>query len=71
MTRPNSSARSLQRTGAQGALHDFGAGAAAFGYLKSLPANCLKIDGQFIRHLLTDPLEQAAAKCFVDVPRGV
>ena len=71
MTRPNSSARSLQHTGAQGALHDFGAGAATFGYLKSLPENCLKTDGQFIRHLLTDPLKQAGVKCLVDVAHAV
>ena len=63
--------RALRRTGARVALDDFGAGAATFGYLKSLPADCLKIDGQFIRNLLTDPLDQAAVKCFVDVARAV
>ena len=63
--------RAMQSTGARVALDDFGAGASTFGYLKSLPVNYLKIDGQFIRHLLTDPLDQAAVKCFVDVARAV
>jgi diguanylate cyclase (GGDEF)-like protein/PAS domain S-box-containing protein len=63
--------RALQCTGARIALDDFGAGASTFGYLKSLPVDYLKIDGQFIRHLLTDPLDQAAVKCFVDVARAV
>ena len=63
--------RALQRAGARVALDDFGAGASTFGYLKSLPVNYLKIDGQFIRQLLTDPLDQAAVKCFVDVARAV
>lgn len=63
--------RALQRTGACVALDDFGAGASTFGYLKGLPVDYLKIDGQFIRNLLTDPLDQAAVKCFVDVARAV
>jgi diguanylate cyclase (GGDEF)-like protein/PAS domain S-box-containing protein len=63
--------RALQRTGAHVALDDFGAGASTFGYLKSLPVDYLKIDGQFIRHLLTDRLDQAAVKCFVDVAHAV
>jgi EAL domain-containing protein (putative c-di-GMP-specific phosphodiesterase class I) len=63
--------RALQRTGARVALDDFGAGASTFGYLKSLPVDYLKIDGQFIRHLLTDRLDQAAVKCFVDVAHAV
>jgi EAL domain-containing protein (putative c-di-GMP-specific phosphodiesterase class I) len=53
------------------ALDDFGAGASSFGYLKSLPVDFLKIDGQFIRNLVNDPLDQAAVRCFVEVARLV
>ena len=49
------------------ALDDFGAGASSFGYLKSLPVDALKIDGQFIDNLIGDPLNAAAVRCFVDV----
>ena len=53
------------------ALDDFGAGASSFGYLKSLNVDVLKIDGQFIRDLMDDPLDDAAVRCFVDVARVV
>jgi EAL domain-containing protein (putative c-di-GMP-specific phosphodiesterase class I) len=53
------------------ALDDFGAGASSFGYLKSLPVDCLKISGQFVRGLVDDALDDAAVRCFVDVARVV
>lgn len=53
------------------ALDDFGAGASSFGYLKHLAVNYLKIDGQFIRDLLDDPLDEAAVRCFAEVARVV
>jgi len=53
------------------ALDDFGAGASSFGYLKNLSVDYLKIDGQFIKGLIEDPLDDAAVRCFVDVARVV
>jgi EAL domain-containing protein (putative c-di-GMP-specific phosphodiesterase class I) len=55
--------------GIQVALDDFGAGASSFGYLKRLPVDVLKIDGQFIRDLVGDPLSMAAVRCFTDVAK--
>ena len=51
------------------ALDDFGAGASSFGYLKKLSIDLLKIDGQFVRDLITDPLDDAAVRSFVEVAR--
>lgn len=51
------------------ALDDFGSGAASFGYLKQLKIDYLKIDGQFVRGLLTDALDDAAVQCFVNVAK--
>lgn len=53
------------------ALDDFGAGASSFGYLKSLPVDYLKIDGQFIRNLIEDRLDAEAVRCFVKVAQVV
>ncbi|MDP4301791.1 PAS domain S-box protein [Leptothrix discophora] len=70
ITRPHDAAAfvtELRQRGVRVALDDFGAGASSFGYLKSLPVDFLKIDGQFIRGLGTDPLDLAAVRSFCDV----
>ena len=59
----------VRERGVQVALDDFGAGASSFGYLKHLTVDWLKIDGQFVRDLLDDPLDEAAVRSFVDVAR--
>lgn len=57
----------MRALGARIALDDFGAGASSYSYLKALPVDLLKIDGQFVRALMTDPLDQVAVRSFVDV----
>ena len=61
----------MRALGVRIALDDFGAGASSFGYLKSLAVDLLKIDGQFVRDVIEDPLDDAAVRCFVDVARVV
>ena len=61
----------VRALGVRIALDDFGAGASSFGYLKNLKVDLLKIDGQFIRDVVDDPLDDAAVRCFVDVARVV
>jgi diguanylate cyclase (GGDEF)-like protein len=61
--------RQVHELGARVVLDDFGAGATSFAYLRALDVDGLKIDGQFVQTLLSDPLSEATVRCFVDVAR--
>ncbi|MCX4175478.1 MULTISPECIES: EAL domain-containing protein [Paraburkholderia] len=63
--------QSLRLRGMHFALDDFGSGASSFGYLKALPVDYLKIDGQFITNLEHDPIDQAMVRCICDVAKAV
>ena len=61
----------LTSLGCRFALDDFGAGFSSFYYLKYLPLNYLKIDGDFIKSLTSSVTDQLVVQSMVDIARGM
>lgn len=61
----------LERLGCSTALDDFGAGFGSFSYLKRLPVDYIKIDGDFVSALPGSSSDKALVKAIVDVAHGL
>lgn len=59
----------MHRRGVSFALDDFGAGYTAFRYLKDFHFDLVKIDGQFVRGIESDPNNQVLAQALVAIAR--
>ena len=64
-------AERLTRLGCRFALDDFGAGFSSFYYLKHLPLDYLKIDGEFVRALPQSRTDQILVASVVELARGL
>lgn len=57
----------LSERGCQFSLDDFGSGLSSFAYLRNLDVNILKIDGQFVRDIVTNPINLAMVKSIHEI----
>ena len=62
--------RRLSQWNCRFALDDFGTGANSLTYLNALPIARVKIDGSFVRDILTNPRSQATVRGIVELARG-
>jgi diguanylate cyclase (GGDEF)-like protein/PAS domain S-box-containing protein len=61
----------LANLGCQFALDNFGSGFGSFYYLKHLPFDVVKIDGDFVKALATSRTDQLTVKAMVEITRGM
>ena len=63
--------QSLRAMGCQAALDDFGKGFGSFQYLKHLPFDVVKIDGEFVRGCDRDRTDRAVIHSVVEICRDI
>ena len=63
----NSFIATLREMGCKLSLDDFGSGLSSFAYLRNLPVDVLKIDGQFVKDIAKDPVSLAMVKSIHEI----
>jgi diguanylate cyclase (GGDEF)-like protein len=63
--------RRLQSRGVQFALDDFGTGVSSLAYLKYFDVKMLKLDGSFVRDLLSNPRSESLVRGIAQLGRGM
>jgi EAL domain-containing protein (putative c-di-GMP-specific phosphodiesterase class I) len=63
--------RELKGRGCRFSLDDFGSGLSSFVYLKTLPVDYLKIDGQFIENVTRDPIDRSMVEAISQIGRAM
>lgn len=61
----------IRALGSKVALDDFGSGLSSFGYLKNLPVDIIKIDGQFVREIARNKIDREMVKAIYQVGQSM
>lgn len=59
--------RQLKGIGCRFVLDDFGSGLSSFAYLKNLPVDFVKIDGEFVRGVRDQPVQRAIVEAIAQI----
>ncbi len=62
--------RALKARGCRFSLDDFGTGLSSLTYLKNLPVDYVKIDGQFVRNVLRDGADECVVESIARMARA-
>ena len=71
ITNAQAFASRLREHGCRFALDDFGAGFGSFYYLKHLPFDYVKIDGEFVQHAANGQIDQLVIEAVVRIAQGL
>ncbi|MGI9203512.1 MAG: EAL domain-containing protein [Woeseiaceae bacterium] len=63
--------QALKKLGCKFSLDDFGSGLSSFTYLKNLPVDYLKIDGQFIHNVAEDRVDESMVRAINQVGQAM
>lgn len=63
--------RTFKQLGCKFALDDFGSGFSSYANLKNLPVDCVKIDGSFVREILTNSVDLVMVSSIKDIAQAM